>query len=190
MKRIVIALVLIFSLLSAFLLSAPIASALHVPVEGDQLNLGLICTVTGTLVEVDTGFTNPDGSPVLASFFEAEGEFSAGSPFFVRHGWGFGAWTEPPTDDPMVEALNRRASMSDATTFQLFVDGEAVFQTPDFQATSDFDQFLKLFLSEFPDGLTGSHVLTGKWYSDESFVGGTFGVPLLLLQCDLAADFV
>ena len=109
--------------------------------------------------------------------------------FFVTQGWGSGAWTEPPTDDPVVKALNRRAFLSDATTFKLFVDGAAVAQRRDFVVDPDLG-FIKRFLSEFPDGLTGLPDITGKWYSDSSEFGGTFGVPLLLFQCDLTADFV
>ncbi len=57
---------------------------------------------------------------------------------------------------------------------------------------ADGDKFrIKTFVIEDHDGLSGDHEFIGRWYRDASapFLGGEFGVPVLLLECSFTVHF-
>lgn len=78
-------------------------------------------------------------------------EFPAGAPFYIQHGW-----VQPSTD----EAIG-------VFDFKLDVDGVLVQQ--DFKmfsaASGDPDMLWRLWLYNYPDGMTGAHTLTGHWFA-------------------------
>lgn len=78
-------------------------------------------------------------------------EFPAGEPFYIQHGW-----VQPPTDGAI--------GLFD---FRLDVDG--VFVQEDFKKFSavsgDPNMLWRLWLYNFPEGLTGTHTFTGHWYA-------------------------
>ncbi len=79
--------------------------------------------------------------------------------------------------------------MSKATTFELWIDGD--LQKSSMKASHDriSDFKMKLFISEFHDGMTGPHLFQGMWYLDGSLLGGDFGDPVLLFTCDVTVNF-
>lgn len=110
--------------------------------------------------------------------------------FFVSSGWAFAPWMEALEGE-------RRAFMSEATTFAFLVDGQVQMQSRVYQYFLGPDPLFgvpdlmaKLFNTEYDNGLTGSHVFTGQFYLDASLIGaGEFGEPFLFLQCDTTVNF-
>ncbi len=85
--------------------------------------------------------------------------------------------------------------MSPATKFELLVDGERVkssMYAPHVKTWGPYeDAKLKLFISEFPGGMSGTAVFTGMWFYDSSDpeFGGEFKVPFPWSRCDLTVHF-
>lgn len=83
------------------------------------------------------------------SLFGENTTFPAGQPFYIAHGW----WN--PTNIPGVGLFK----------FSLDVDGTPVRE--DFIERSTFsgspDELLWFWVYNFPDGMTGTHTLTGHW---------------------------
>ena len=49
--------------------------------------------------------------------------------------------------------------------------------------------YIKLFLTNYANGMTGTHTFLGQWYLDGSFVGQTPGVAVFQLACALTVSF-
>lgn len=78
-------------------------------------------------------------------------EVTAGTPFNIRHGW------VQTSDDGAIGIFD----------FTLEVDG--VLRSEDFKLFSeeigDPDILTRLWVYNFPDGMTGTHTFTGHWYA-------------------------
>lgn len=93
----------------------------------------------------------------LFAYLEGPGSFPADTPFHVRHGW----------ISPVGQERHHTAWGS--YDFTLALDGTLL--EPD-AVVMEFDQdhpvwgrsISKMSLFNFPDGLRGSHTLTGTWY--------------------------
>ena len=114
--------------------------------------------------------------------------FPADTGFFVAHGWNFAPWED-------TSAADKHAAASRATVFELSIDG--VIQRADLHAamipgTPDGQVFVKLWVTEYHEGLSGTHLFVGRWYIDASIssIGGQFGVPVLDQECSLTVHFV
>ncbi len=113
--------------------------------------------------------------------------FPASTGFFVAHGWSQLAWNNTTW-------LEKRAFVSPASTFAVSIDGvlqPAVMHTA-LVPTPDGQFFLKFFVSENGQGLTGVHVFVGRWYYDASdpSIGGAFGQAVLMRTCTVTVHFV
>ena len=117
--------------------------------------------------------------------------YAADTGFFVLGGWFFIGWAG------FTEA-DKRAAMSQASTTDFFLDG--VLQgtsmwtrhakTFTFLGVTFEDVKLKLIVWENHNGLSGTHVLTGRWYLDASFFGGSLGERVLDSTCERTVRFV
>lgn len=78
-------------------------------------------------------------------------EFTAGTPFNIRHGW------LQTSDDGAIGIFD----------FTLEVDG--VLRSEDFKLFSAEsgtpDSLTRLWVYNFPNGMTGTHTFTGHWYA-------------------------
>ncbi len=107
----------------------------------------------------------------------------ANSPFFVRHGVGApGSWTQLPEQD-------RVAFQSNATRFDLYVDGSLVFSIRYLDYSTQYGM-TKWFLTNFPAGMTGTHTFEGQWFEDGELVGGVPGQAVLELDITISVTFV
>jgi hypothetical protein len=80
-------------------------------------------------------------------------DFPAGQPFHVAHGYSF-------------DETNPSDRVQQTSYFALDLDGEAL--VPDgILVPGDSGQVVWLF--NFPDGLTGTHILTGHWWQECQF---------------------
>lgn len=163
-------------LLGVFVVSMRTVSADN-PETGIRLNLVAPC-----LSGVDT-FTPP-------ATFSASTTFPQGTDFFVKHGWDEPNWN----DSTIVTAAKRAGFLHNSTTFFLFVDSVPVASQPNFfvapAGSPATPTFFKFFLSDFPGGMTGTHLFTGEWFLDGSLAGGTFGQSVFQLRCDVTVTFV
>ncbi len=105
--------------------------------------------------------------------------------FFVTEGWGITQWTE-------LAGQGQAGLASAATTFKFLIDGtpqtQSVIWQYNFLGIPDF--MVKLFNTEYHNGLTGSHVFTGQFFADASLFGGKVGVPLLQSECNTTVNFI
>ncbi len=136
-----------------------------IPSTGARLNLLRAC-----------GSSDVPGSATLAE----------NADFFVQHGWAFEDWSDPT----LTTAVERRGILSEATRFDLLIDGNLVESMKDFGYDASRDVFLKGFLTNFAGGMTGSHLFTGHWYMDGSLVGGSYGQSVLQLECVALVTFI
>ena len=75
--------------------------------------------------------------------------YPAGTPFHIQHGW--------VNDHPAAGAFNWGHAR-----FELDIDGEPVHWTyRDVEVTSDYKRVT--YITNFPDGMSGVHELTGHW---------------------------
>ena len=109
--------------------------------------------------------------------------FPANTNFWVRHGWAFSDWSQASKNEQM-------AFKDDTTRFDLLVDGSLVKSNRDTNYVVSTDIYFKSFLTNFPGGLTGTHVFTGRWYLDGSLAGGTRGEAVFQFECVVVATFV
>ena len=104
--------------------------------------------------------------------------------FFVTEGWGIGQWTQ-------LAGPGQAGVASDATTFKFLIDGtlqtQSVIWQYNFLGIPDF--MVKLFSTQYNNGLTGSHLFTGRFYLDASLFGGKVGVPILVTECNTTVNF-
>ena len=78
-------------------------------------------------------------------------EFPAGAPFNFQHGW-----IQPSTDDAI-----------GVFSFALDVDGVPQKETFKwfYAESGDPDMLTRLWVYNFPDGMTGTHTFTGHWFA-------------------------
>lgn len=106
--------------------------------------------------------------------------FPANSPFFVRHGWVTGVST--PVTNQTLAAFNRPT-----TDFELYVDHVEQQSLPDFYVSQG--THFKLFVINFPNGMTGTHLFQGWWFLDGYAVGAQPNTQVLQLACNLQVTF-
>jgi len=91
----------------------------------------------------------PVGERVIV--FNGQIDFTAGTSFNIWHGW------VQTSDDGAIGIFD----------FELDIDG--VFLSEDFKMFSadsgDPDILWRLWVYNFPDGMTGTHTFTGHWYA-------------------------
>lgn len=102
--------------------------------------------------------------------------------FFVRHGWAQDGWREST-------AQEQKAFMFETTRFTLLIDDVLQTQSREYLYLNQPDLMLKLFNTDYHDGLTGTHLFTGQFFFDASFIGGSFGTPVLDLTCNIVVTF-
>jgi hypothetical protein len=87
----------------------------------------------------------------IGLFFGGSREFMAGAPFHVRHGW------IQSSEDNAIGVFD----------FALDVDG--ILQREDFKMFSavsgDPDLLNRIWVYNFPNGMTGTHTFTGHWFA-------------------------
>lgn len=103
----------------------------------------------------------PVGERIIV--FNGQIEFPAGTPFNIRHGW-----LQPSSDDAI-----------GIFDFQLEIDG--VLYNEGFKMFSavsgDPDLLSRLWVYNFPDGMTGTHTFTGHWYAPCQYAVDWLGYP-------------
>jgi len=87
----------------------------------------------------------------ISLFFGGEREFPAGAPFYIKHGWS------QSSEDDAIGVFD----------FELEVDG--VLRKENFKLFSaesgDPDTLNRIWVFNFPEGMTGMHTFTGHWYA-------------------------
>ncbi len=123
--------------------------------------------------------------------------YPADTGFFVAHGlFSFriledGSFVPSSWQD--VSPEGKRAFMSKATTFELWIDDE--LQKSSMRAPIGWSSLYgmvgknKVFVIEDHDGLRGTHNFVGRWFLDASFIGGEFGEPWLFFECPMTVEF-
>ena len=110
-------------------------------------------------------------APVLAkaervgdriSLFGGDTVFAAGEPFHIVHGWTF----SPPDDRPQGGHFE----------FTLEVDGQFV-EASFSDRTKENGLIARLWIFNFPDGMTGTHTFTGHWFSSCKYAVDTGLLP-------------
>lgn len=103
------------------------------------------------LVMPTSASANQEPVGVRIGFWAPPGEFAAGAPFNIRHGW------VQTSDDEAIGIFD----------FRLEIDG--VVLREDFKMFSaesgSPDTLTRMWVYNFPDGMTGSHTFTGHWYA-------------------------
>ncbi len=186
---------LVPTVLSLVLAFTPASSADHLfastmdpPISAsaeNRLNLLANCALAFT----------PGGEFILVG--TGETSYAAGTGFFVHHGWvsftGDWPFSVALPDWDQVPPEGKRAFMSRATTFELWIDDELQRSTlhAPVAYSPTFDTVLKhkIFVVEDHDGLQGQHSFVGRWYLDASFFGGELGERVSALECDITVDF-
>jgi len=104
-------------------------------------------------------------------------EYPAGAPFHIGHGWPIGG-TEADPGEPL------QPKQAGIYAFTLEIDGVprqatyilrvAFFDDPAPLPEAAFRLF-RIWVYEFPQGMTGTHTFTGHWYSPCSQAVARFG---------------
>ncbi len=110
-------------------------------------------------------------------------EYPANTPFFIRHGWGQEDWSTARPDE-------RRGFMAPTTTFEFRLDRVPQPSALHAAYAEGIDVFFKTFVSEYHEGLTGTHRFGGLWFLDGSLVGEDFGEPIFQGGCVVDVTFV
>ncbi|HSF79839.1 MAG TPA: hypothetical protein VLA49_01315 [Anaerolineales bacterium] len=89
----------------------------------------------------------------IGIFFDGEHTFEAGAPFHIMHGWSL----DPKNETPI--------GIHD---FELEVDG--VLYKPDYLLVTvnhgdDSNSMNRLWVFNFPEGMTDTHTFNGYWYA-------------------------
>ncbi len=126
---------------------------------------------------------------ILSNCFGGTINYPANTLFFVSSGWAISQWTE-------LAGPGQAAFASEATTFKFLIDGQLQKQSRVYQYYLGPDPLLgipdlmaKLYNTENDNGLTGSHLFTGRYYVDASLFGGKFGDPVLVGECNTTVNF-
>lgn len=89
--------------------------------------------------------------------------YLANTPFHVQHGWAI-SWPHGSTP-------SQKAGLgSSDTNFTLYVDGTQASYTMYRHLNKTSGVMDKWYLSNFPSGMTGTHVFLGEWFNDSSLV--------------------
>ena len=145
---------------------------------------GASVPTTGTRLSMYKGFNlgscsfNPPVDPNIAP---GAISWPANSAFFVRHGW---------VNSPIQPETNQTLGAFDrpTTDFELYVDHVEQNALPDFYSGQNFH--IKLFVINFPNGMTGTHLFQGWWFLDGYLTGGTANTQVIQLACNLQITFV
>ncbi len=126
-------------------------------------------------------------------------DYDADEGFFVAHGlisFRIEDGEFVPSTWPDVPHEGKRAFMSKATAFKLWIDGElqksSMLVPIDYWSVVDMVLKMKLFIIEHHDGLpAGTYEFVGKWLLDASFFGGEFGTswPDPAIECASTVTF-
>lgn len=92
----------------------------------------------------------PVGERVILTFGGTD-TFTAGAPFHIAHGWIL----EFNTDSMGI--FDFKLEVDGVPLKEDFVDRTVTSENP--------DQFTKLWTFNFPNGMTGTHIFTGYWYT-------------------------
>lgn len=119
-----------------------------------------------TLLTMATPATAAKNEPVgdrISVFFGGQIEFPAGTPFHISHGW------VQSSDDDAIGIFD----------FELKVDG--VLREEDFKMFSvvngDPDTLNRIWVYNFPNGMTGTHTFTGHWFAPCQYAVDSLGFP-------------
>lgn len=112
-------------------------------------------------------------------------DYPANTAFYVAHGL-----YEVPWHDAAMEV--KRAFVSPATTFELWIDGVLQPSAMHARYFSQDDIYSRLWVTEDHRGMTGTHVFVGLWFIDGSYpgVGGELGEPVIFGACGIIVNFV
>jgi hypothetical protein len=123
-------------------------------------------------------------TPDFSSCLGGAIDYPQNTVFFVTEGWGISQWTQ-------LAGKGQAGLASAATTFTFLIDGTPQMQSVMWQynylGIPDF--MVKLFSSEYNNGLTGSHIFTGQFYLDASLFGGHVGDSVLVTECNTTVNF-
>lgn len=99
----------------------------------------------------------------ISVFYGGSMEFPAGAPFHIRHGW-----LQPSTDDAI-------------GIFDFALDVDGTRRSEDFKMFSavsgDPDYLNRIWVYNFPDGMTGTHTFTGHWFAPCQYAVDELGYP-------------
>ena len=132
-----------------------------------KLSLFVTALLIVTLLSMATpAGASANGEPVgerILIFFDDSIEFPAGTPFHIWHGW------IQTSDDGAIGIFD----------FELEVDGVLLGEDlKQFSADNgDPDTLWRLWVYNFPNGLTGTHTFTGHWYAPCQYAVGWLGYP-------------
>lgn len=105
--------------------------------------------------------------------------FAANSPFHIEHGW-------VNTNFGFSGNSTNAAFLGPNTFFEVFLDGVQQMSVRDDSVSNSF--YIKLFLTNYANGMTGTHTFLGQWYEDGTLLGQAPG-PVFALACALTVSF-
>jgi len=138
---------------------------------------------TGTKLSMYRGFRLNSCSftpPIDPNIAPGATTFPANTAFFVRHGWI--DFPTHPVSNQTLAAFERPT-----TDFELYVDHVEQHSLPDFYVQGG--AHFKLFVINFPNGMTGTHLFQGWWFEDGYAVNATANTQVLELACNLQVTF-
>ncbi len=106
--------------------------------------------------------------------------YPANTPLIIAHGW---------TDTPFITDPLKGAFMSPNMFFEFRIDGVTQKSVQAFRYFPQVDTMFKFYVSEYDDGLTGTHDFLGLWYVDGVMVGGTPHTAVLVGICPVTVAF-
>lgn len=116
----------------------------------------------------------------LGPYCGQEVAYPANTPLIIAHGWG---------DQGFVEDPLKGAFMSPTTFFELRIDTVTQKSVQAFRYFPAVDTMFKFYVSEFDQGLTGTHDFLGLWYADGVMVGETPHTAVLVGVCPVTVSF-
>jgi len=106
--------------------------------------------------------------------------YPANTPLIIAHGWGDAPWLADPA---------KGAFMAPTTTFELQIDSVTQASVLAVRYFPEVDTMSKFYVSEYDQGLTGTHAFLGLWYLDGALVGGTPHEAVLVGACPVTVTF-
>lgn len=107
--------------------------------------------------------------------------YRANTPLIIAHGWGDTPWVTEPL---------KGAFMAPTTTFELQLDSVTQKSVQAFRYFPETDTMSKFFVSEYDQGLTGTHSFVGNWYLDGALVSGAAHEAVFVGTCEVTVSFV
>lgn len=120
------------------------------------LTLLLVCMVLPLVVPVSAARPQPVGEQI-GLWIEDPMDFPEGEPFHIAHGWTI----DPSAGYPVGKFA-----------FDLEIDGvpvDADFVLREY-IPGEEEPLLRLWVHNFPDGMSGSHSFTGHWFAPCQYV--------------------